>query len=214
MKTALRWSLFFFTPVLAAVRGQKENEMFYKVVFFGIVVTILSLGLCGCECKSTDSGSVSDEQLAKLLVKLELRTRGVIAGHYVKADATHREWLSRNLLLPAAVADKIYHEVVPDTTDGRAWVKMVVDEPRNSNNEGDETAVALLGEIKTGKPHAAKRTEQAYYYAEPIKAKKTCLLCHGEPAGEPDPFFPQYKKNGWKEGDVVGPVIGCVAQQK
>ena len=186
--------------------------MKYKSIFYGLILMIVLMGFCGCNKEAVNSGSISDEQLARLLVKLELRTRGVIAGHYVKADTTHREWLSENLLLPAAVADKVYYEIVPEMTDGRAWVKMVVDEPRNPHNKGDETAIAMLNEIKAGEPHVTRRTAKAYYYAEPIKVKKTCLSCHGQPKGQPDPFFPQYKKNGWSEGEIIGAVIGRVAQ--
>jgi hypothetical protein len=185
-----------------------------KSILYGLVLMIVFVGLCGGNKEAVNPGSISDEQLARLLVKLELRTRGVIAGHYVKADTAHREWLSENLLLPAAVADDVYYEVVPEMTDGRAWVKMVVDKPRNPHNKGDETAIVILDEIKAGETHVTRRTAKAYYYAEPIKAKKTCLLCHGQPKGFPDPFFPQYKKNGWKEGEIVGAVIGRVAQPK
>lgn len=188
--------------------------MKYKRIANGLVLMVVLMSLCGCNKEAVNSGSISDEQLARLLVKLELRTRGVIAGHYVKADTTQREWLSENLLLPAAVADEVYYEVVPEMTDGRAWVKMVVDEPRNPHNKGDETAVEILDEIKAGKTQVTRRTAKAYYYAEPIIAKKTCLLCHGQPKGLPDPFFPQYMKNGWKEGEIIGAVIGRVAQPK
>jgi len=149
---------------------------------------------------------------AQLLVKLELRTRGVIAAHYGKADVAHRAWLSENLLLPAAVADKVYHDIVPAATNGRAWVKMVVDSPRNPNNKGDETSMLMFNELKAGKPHVSHRNATAFYYAEPIKAKLTCLTCHGQQKGQPDPFFPQYKKNGWGVGEVVGAVVGRVAQ--
>lgn len=156
-------------------------------------------------------GTASDRELARLLVKLELKTRGVIAAHYGTADDTHRAWMAKNLLLPAGVADKIFHEVVPSETGGRAWVKMVVDQPRNPHNTGDATAKALLKELRTGIPVAERSTEEAYYYAEPIKTKKTCLACHGQPKGEPDPFFPQYPKNGWEEGQIVGAVAARVA---
>ena len=40
------------------------------------------------------------------------------------------------------------------------------------------------------------------------------MSCHGAPAGEADPHFPQYKKNGWKAGEVVGAVIARVAPEK
>ncbi len=153
----------------------------------------------------------SNPELARLLVKLEKRTRGAVAGHYVAADAAHRAWMAGGLLLPAAVADKVFHEVVPAVTDDRAWVKMVVDNPRNSNNTGDAVALALLGELREGRPSADRVTTQACYYAEPIKAAKTCFLCHGEPKGEPDPFFPQYTKTGWEEGQIIGAVVARVA---
>ena len=152
-----------------------------------------------------------DVELAQLLVRLELRTRSVIAAHYGGADQTHRTWLAENLLLPAAVADKVFHDTVPATTGNRAWVKMVVDEPRNPHNAGDDTAMAMLATIKDGAPEASRQTREAYYYAEPIIAKKGCLRCHGSPRGAPDPFFPQYKKNGWEEGAVVGAVVARVA---
>lgn len=156
-------------------------------------------------------GTASDRELARLLVKLELKTRSVIAAHYGAADDTHRAWMAKNLLLPAGVADKVFHEVVPGETGGRAWVKMVVDQPRNPHNAADTTAKALLQELRKGKTRAERSTEEAYYYAEPIKAKKTCLTCHGQPKGDPDPFFPQHTKNGWEHGQIVGAVTARVA---
>ena len=181
-------------------------------VLSGCLVTGIKTTEAPCE-RALEAGSPNnDQELATLLVTLELRTRAVIAGHYVGADETHRCWLSETVLLPAAVADQVFHEVVPKTTGGRAWVRMVVDEPRNEHNRGDEIAISLYHQIKDGKPSAAHRTQEAYYYAEPIKTGKACLACHGDPRGEPDPFFPQYKKNGWKEGEIIGAVVARVAQ--
>ncbi len=160
-----------------------------------------------------------DEELAYLLVKLELKTRGVMAGHYTRSQSSlpginglYKRWLAKNLILPAAVADKIFSEVVPQATSGRAWVKMVVDEPRNPNNSADEVAMELLAELKAGAASADRETEEAIYYAEPIKTKAGCLRCHGEPAGAPDPMFPQYTKNGWKADEVVGAVVSRVGR--
>lgn len=155
--------------------------------------------------------SPGDVELARLLVKLERRTRGVIGAHYSGADQAHKDWMAEDLLLPAAVADRVFYEVVPAVTHGRAWVKMVVDEPRNPHNQADATATAMLAEIKKGGPETSRRTREAYYYAEPITAKIACLLCHGEPKGGPDPFFPQYQKNGWQEGDIVGAIVARVS---
>ena len=167
--------------------------------------------------KKTYVSKQGDEELAYLLVKLELKTRTVIAGHYTRAqspvpgvDAIYKRWIAKNTILPAAVADRIFADVVPGVTGGRAWVRMVVEEPRNPNNRGDPIALELLEEVRE-EASAERSTADAYYYAEPIKTTRTCLPCHGEPRGARDPFFPEYEKNGWKEGEVVGAVIARVA---
>jgi hypothetical protein len=178
-----------------------------------IVVVVAVVALVGCAPQqSPQPDPRADEELAALLVKLELRTRAVIAGHYVGADDDHREWLAENLLLPAAIADGVFHEVVPEATAGRAWVRMVVDAPRNPNNEGDAVALELLAELREGGTVAQRTTAGAVYHAEPIKAAKTCLTCHGTPKGEPDPYFPMYEKDGWEEGQVIGAVVARVGQ--
>lgn len=160
-----------------------------------------------------------DEELAYLLVRLELKTQAVIGDHYTRnqsvvapIDMLYKRWLTKNMILPAAVADNIFSEVVPQATNGRAWVKMVVDNPRNPNNRPDAVAKQLFSAIKAGAETAEHDSDNAYYYAEPIKSTMTCMRCHGETAGEPDPSFPQYKKKGWKPGEVVGAVVARVAR--
>jgi len=159
--------------------------------------------------KLTHVDKSGDEELAYLLVKLEKRTRQVIAGHYgrqqpegAEATATYKGYLIKNLILPAAVADPIFSEVVPEATGGRAWVKMVVPEPRNPNNQGDATALAMLAALRNGGDAVWRTNEGAHYYAEPIVAKAGCLPCHGAPAGEPD-----------VHGEVIGAVVARVAPE-
>jgi len=159
-----------------------------------------------------------DAELAYLLVKLELRTRAIIGGHYARSqssmpgvDALYKRSLAKNLILPAAVADGIFAHVVPQATSGRAWVKMVVDEPRNPNNRADDVALALLDELRGGASTAQIHSGAAYYYAEPIVTNALCLRCHGEPAGAPDPSFPEYTKDGWQVDQIVGAVVSRVA---
>ncbi len=160
-----------------------------------------------------------DEELAYLLVKLELKTRSVIGGHYARAQSSfpginplYKRWLTKNKILPAAVAGDIFAEVVPEATGGRAWVKMVVDQPRNPNNRPDDIGKELMMEIKAGAKTAERRTADAIYYAEPIKTNALCLRCHGEPAGAPDPSFPEFTKDGWKADEVIGAVVARVAR--
>lgn len=159
-----------------------------------------------------------DQELAYMLVKLELRTRATMYAHYTRhqspvplVDIVYRRWLAKNAILPAAVADRVFADVVPGSTGGRAWVKMVVEEPRNPHNSPDPTARALFEEIRGGARTAEKQTTDAYYYAEPIKATDACMLCHGAPRGKPDPIFSQYHLEGWKSGDVIGAVVARVA---
>ncbi len=160
----------------------------------------------------------SDRELARLLVKLLLRTRAAIAKQYETDrfpgwDRLYKYVLAKNVVLPAAVADQVF-QAVPELTGGRAWVKMVVDNPRNPNNKGDEAALELLAELRREAKAVERQTKDAYYYAEPIRAKAWCLRCHGEPKGEPDPMFPKYTKDGWKDGDLVGAAVARVAPMK
>lgn len=169
----------------------------------------------------SDTVKKGDEQLASLLVKLELKTRGVLAGHFTRSQSAvpgvnvlYQRLLVKNLILPAAVADSIFSETVPAATGGRAWVKMIVDEPRNPNNKGDEVSASLLAELRQGELLFAERnTETAYYYAEPIVAKEACLYCHGAPRGAPDPFFAKYQKEGWRAGETIGAVVARVSPE-
>lgn len=159
--------------------------------------------------------STGDQELAKLLVKLVLRTRSAIAKQYETDrvpgwDRLFKYALAKNEVLPAAVADQVFR-AVSDLTGGRAWVKMVVDNPRNPNNTGDAIALQLLAELRREATAVERQTQDAYYYAEPIRAKAWCLRCHGEPKGEPDPMFPKYSKDGWKDGEVIGAVVARVA---
>jgi hypothetical protein len=162
-----------------------------------------------------------DQQLAYLLVKLELKTRAVMRDHYARAqspippvDLVYKRWLAKNAILPAAVADRVFSEVVPGATGGRAWVKMVVEQPRNPHNRGDSTALEMLSEIKKGGASAERSAPDACYYAEPIKATQLCLPCHGDPKGSSDPIFPQFKRDGWRVGDTIGAVVARVAPEK
>ena len=156
---------------------------------------------------------VSEKVLAKLLVKLELQTRAVIASKFSKSKGDNKEFMIEHTILPAAVADPIFSRIVPQNTDDRAWVKMVVDKPRNPNNRGDEVAMRMIDSLKQDKvKYVEQDLADAYYYAEPIVATKACLECHGNPKGAPDPHFAEYRLEGWKVDDVIGGVVARVAK--
>lgn len=49
-----------------------------------------------------------------------------------------------------------------------------------------------------------------YRVARPIVMKAACLVCHEGPVGEPDPYFPRHKMEGYKLGEVAGIVSAAV----
>jgi hypothetical protein len=201
-----------------------------RIVAATLAIAVLAVvAYAGAESKAsreTGPGTAyvdasGDEELAYLLVKLEKRTRQVIAGHYGRKQAggtepteAYKALLIQNRILPAAVADPIFAEVVPGATGGRAWVKMVVPAPRNPNNQGDATALEMVAQITRDGDAVWRTAGGASYYGEPITATAGCLPCHGAPADEPDPYFPEYMKNGWQAGEIVGAVIARVAPEE
>lgn len=196
--TAITFQMTVFTPCKAY--GQEQEAK----------VTV----------KGAKANMSSDDELAFLLVKLEKRTRAVIGGHYIRKQEggekeTHeyKNYLIENGILPAAVAGPIFAETVPEATQNRAWVKMVVPSPRNPKNTGDNTALSMVKELQNGNPFVWKTTNDAVYYGEPITVKTVCLPCHGDPAGAPDPYFPEYTKDGWQVNSVIGGVISRVSKE-
>jgi methyl-accepting chemotaxis protein len=75
--------------------------------------------------------------------------------------------------------------------------------PRNPENEPTELEAAILAELK-----AENLDEKVIYeadqirYFRPIRLTQECLLCHGSPAGSPDPVGGI--KEGWKVGEIHG----------
>ena len=180
-KTSVKWIVAMLVLLIPATLLLADSETISKP---------------NADQKSLDRSG--DEVLAYLLVKLVKKTRAVMSGHYGRMqdggpDATieYKDVLIRNCILPASVADPIFAETVPEATGGRAWVKMVVPEPRNPNNRGDEIALEMLSELKQGVESTWCHDDDAVYYAEPITTKPGCFTCHGAPAVDPDPLFPQ-----------------------
>ncbi len=196
-------------------QGNLQRPAVPALLALGIAAIFAISGYAATALNEGDGSA--DREIAKLLVKLELKTRSVIAGHYAREQvggeeqtAAYQRLMRRNLILPAAVADSIYASTVPESTGGRAWVKMIVDVPRNPNNKGDATSASILEELKGGASSVERKADGAVYYAEPIIARMDCLTCHGEPKGKPDPYFPQYHREGWTENQVIGAVMARV----
>ena len=75
--------------------------------------------------------------------------------------------------------------------------------PRNPDNEPTELESRVLAELKeTDAEEKVIYEENQVRYFRPIKLTEECMLCHGSPAGEPDPIGGT--KEGWKVGEIHG----------
>ncbi|ADK79193.1 methyl-accepting chemotaxis protein [Sediminispirochaeta smaragdinae] len=75
--------------------------------------------------------------------------------------------------------------------------------PRNPENEPTELEAKVLEELKAkGLEEKVIYEENQIRYFRPIKLTQECLLCHGSPAGTPDPIGGI--KEGWQVGEIHG----------
>ena len=80
--------------------------------------------------------------------------------------------------------------------------------PRNAKNQPDAFERAALEAFEKD-PNLAEFSErrledgqEVMRFAQPVRLTRDCLFCHGDPAGEKDPFG--RVKEGMKEGDLRG----------
>lgn len=75
--------------------------------------------------------------------------------------------------------------------------------PRNPDNEPTALESEILAELKeTGVSEWVVYGEDEIRYFRPIVLTEECMLCHGSPAGEPDPIGGI--KEGWNVGEIHG----------
>ena len=75
--------------------------------------------------------------------------------------------------------------------------------PRNPANAPVGVEVEALKKLESGEltEYVAREKGQIRYF-RPIRLTEDCMLCHGEPAGEPDPVGGV--REGWKVGEIHG----------
>lgn len=75
--------------------------------------------------------------------------------------------------------------------------------PRNPDNEPTELELAVLEELKEKQLEVkiVKGRDDIRVF-HPVRLTEECMLCHGEPAGEPDPIGGI--KEGWNVGEIHG----------
>jgi len=83
--------------------------------------------------------------------------------------------------------------------------------PRNPKNQPDEferRALEAFQRDPSLKEFSERRVEngkEVMRYAQPVRLTQDCLLCHGDPAGQKDPFG--FTKEGMKAGDLRGAFV-------
>jgi methyl-accepting chemotaxis protein len=80
--------------------------------------------------------------------------------------------------------------------------------PRNPKNQPDDFERRALeafksdSSLKEFSERAAVGDKEVMRYAQPVRLTEDCLVCHGDPVGEKDPFG--HTKEGMKVGDLRG----------
>ena len=76
-------------------------------------------------------------------------------------------------------------------------------QPRNPANEPVGKEIEALKALEKGdlQEYLVREKDNIRYF-RPIRLSNECLLCHGDPAGSPDPLGGS--KEGWKAGEVHG----------
>jgi methyl-accepting chemotaxis protein len=83
--------------------------------------------------------------------------------------------------------------------------------PRDPKNQPDEFERRALEafqkdpELKEFSERQAEDGKDFMHYAQAVRLTQDCLVCHGSPAGEKDPFG--YTKEGMKAGDLRGAFV-------
>ncbi len=77
--------------------------------------------------------------------------------------------------------------------------------PKDQPDDFERRALENFQKDPSLKEYSERRVENGedvMRYAQPVRLKEDCLACHGDPAGEKDPFG--YAKEGMKAGDLKG----------
>ena len=126
-----------------------------------------------------------------------------------------------NLMSGFSITRGVWDEFTKILPDYR--FKQATLDPLYAPNKADPDEIALIAEfdsnknLKTKEGILDKDGESFIYFARPIKVKKGCLRCHGDPADAPKDQIEIYgSQNGynWTMGSTVAAFITYVPIQK
>jgi methyl-accepting chemotaxis protein len=131
---------------------------------------------------------------------------------------TTRAWFSENLetmvpgrnfktinQVPVVVAWSVAQEYAKSQNMEFHTPSLKPRDPKNHADEFEQRALEAFEKDPTLKEFSERQTENGkdfMRYAQAVRLTQDCLLCHGDPAGEKDPFG--YAKEGMKVGDLRG----------
>ncbi len=81
-------------------------------------------------------------------------------------------------------------------------------DPKNTPDEFEKEALFAFAadpSLKEYFKHELVNEQEMLRYAQPVRLTSDCLICHGDPAGQKDPFG--YTKEGMKAGDLRGAFV-------
>jgi len=144
---------------------------------------------------------------ARIISRQIIETR-----EYLSAAVTTSIAGSTPDLIPQVAASKIARQI---TQDSPYYVRQVSLRFRNPANRPDEYEAGELRRFTEGVPQESYRIvtyngKDALRYLLPMKAEKSCLVCHDSYRSSP-PFvqkrFPEgHPSYGYREGDVIGAI--------
>ena len=165
----------------------------------------------------------------------EAKKKGAIVSTFLEASKSFYRNGQRPLIMKIVDKDRFY----PDIMSGFAVTRGVWDEfskklpdyrfkqatidPLYPPNKADSDEYRLITEfdtntdLKTKEGIMTKEGEDFFYFAQPVKVKKGCLRCHGDPKDAPKDQITLYgTQNGynWQVGKTVAAYITYVPIQK
>jgi methyl-accepting chemotaxis protein len=144
---------------------------------------------------------------SKAIVATVEASRDVMAERITAGTISDLESLAakgnRDALLKAVPIITSIEIARKNAQDGQYEFHVPKFQPRNSENEPKGIEIEALKKLESGElKDFVKNDGKNVYYFKPIRLTQDCLLCHGDPAGTPDPIGGI--KEGWKVGEIHG----------
>ena len=165
----------------------------------------------------------------------EAKNTGSLIFNYLDASRMYFRDHQRPLIMDLVEEDRFFPELMSGFTLTRGiWekfsqkvpdyvFKQATVDPLYPPNKADEQELKIIDlfrnnpKMKTTEGIVEKNGSNFYYFARPVKMKKKCLRCHGDPVNAPKDQVEIYgSETGyhWTDGDTVASFVVYVPIQK